>query len=457
MLPSHLSIANLSQCKAFLLAITVALACIVQTSVADNPLVSHVYTADPTARVFNDRMYVITTHDMDGQVGYSSLVNYHLFSSSDLVNWQDHGVVFDVRKDTKWASLAFAPDFIEHNGKYYLYFPDGADSIGVAVADRPEGPYVDALGKPLVDRDTPGAKEVVWIFDPGVFIDDDGSAYLYFGGAGPGNLRVIRLGDDLISTEGKAEVIDAPHYFEAPYLNKRNGIYYLSYSTNGDNGGSITIDYLTSKHPMKGFKHQGTMLKNPWDNRGNNNHQSLVKWKGQWYVFYHNRGVAAERGAGTFERSINVDLMAFDGDKIALAKDTREGVPAIQDFNPYTTVQAETMDREYGIETQTTADGKVYVEYDAGDWVKVSNVDFGKGAKQFNAQVAAKDATAIDLYLDRVADTPVATVPVPSTGGLQKWQTVSFELENVEGKHNLFVRAKGRLNLDSYQFQKADK
>ena len=87
---------------------------------ADNPIVSHVYTADPTARVFNGRTYVIVTHDQDDQTDYSQLTDYYMFSSDDMVNWTDHGIVFDVLTDTTWASLAYAPDMIYRNGQYYL-------------------------------------------------------------------------------------------------------------------------------------------------------------------------------------------------------------------------------------------------------------------------------------------------------------------------------------------------
>ena len=122
---------------------------------ADNPLVSHVYTADPAARVFNGRVYVMVTHDQDTQSDYGQLVDYYLFSSDDMIIWQDHGIVFNARTDTSWASLAYAPDWIYRNGKYYLYFPNGAGSIGVAVSDQPDGPYTDPLGRSLINQSMP--------------------------------------------------------------------------------------------------------------------------------------------------------------------------------------------------------------------------------------------------------------------------------------------------------------
>jgi beta-xylosidase len=148
-----------------------ALFIVATVCVADNPLISQVYTADPAARVYNGRMYVVTSHDLDTQSGYD-MIDYTMFSSDDMINWRDHGVVFNVDTNTTWANRAYAPDMIYRNGRYYLYFPDGASAIGVAVSDSPTGPFTDPLGRALVSRSTPNAN-VQWLFDPGVFIDDD--------------------------------------------------------------------------------------------------------------------------------------------------------------------------------------------------------------------------------------------------------------------------------------------
>ena len=223
---------------------------------AGNPIVSHKYTADPATIVVDDRLYIFCSHDLDYQTDYD-IIDYTLVSSDDLVNWTDHGEVFKVPDDASWATKAYAPDCIYRNGKYYLYFPDGGDRIGVAVSDNVTGPFVDALGGPLVSRSMPNC-DVTWCFDPGVFIDDDGQAYLYFGGGGPGNARVIKLNEDMISTEGEAVTIDAPEYFEAPYMHKYNGKYYFSYSTNWDTT-AARIDYMMSDNPMTGFEHVGTI------------------------------------------------------------------------------------------------------------------------------------------------------------------------------------------------------
>jgi hypothetical protein len=421
---------------------------------ADNPLVSQVYTADPAGRAFNGRMYVITSHDLDTQASYD-MVDYYMFSSDDMINWRDHGIVFDINRDTTWGNLAYAPDMIFRNGNYYLYFPDGANAIGVAVSSSPTGPFTDPLGRALVSRSTPNAN-VQWLFDPGVFIDDDGQAYLYFGGGAPGNARVIRLNSDMISTSGSAITLDVPNFFEALYMHKRNGVYYLSYSTTPATG--FRIDYMTSNSPTSGFTHRGTVLTNPWQN-GNNNHHSIVEYNGQWYVFYHNRAISNERGASSFQRSINVDRLFYNSDgTIQQVVNGPTGVPKLKNVNPSVVNEAETIDNEQGIETEGPPTGTRNLAFiDNGDWVQISNVDFAAGYNGCEARVAsATNGGTIEIILDNPNNAPVGRVSVGSTGGWQNWQTVSAPISTVTGLHNLYLRFSGGsgflFNVDWWRF-----
>ncbi len=417
---------------------------------ADNPLVSHVYTADPAATVIDGRVYVVVTHDQEGQTDYSQLVDYYLFSSDDMVNWQDHGIIWNSREDSSWANLAYAPDLIERNGKFYLYFPDGGGSIGVAVADNPEGPYRDPIGRPLVDRSTPNGN-VEWIFDPGVFIDDNGQAYLYFGGGGPGNARVIRLSDDMISTEGAAVNINAPNFFEALHMHKHNGTYYLSYSTNSTGG--MSIDYMTSNDPMRGFTYRGTVLDNPWENNNNNNHQSIVEFKDQWYIFYHNRAVANARGASTYQRSINVDRLSYNSDgSIRRVNAGPAGVPPVRNVDAFAVNQAETFDQQSGIKTEPAKEGSQNLMMSYGDWVKISNVDFGDGANEIRARVATEGGSSMEVVLDDVNSQPLVSMQLDATGGWQTWQTQSASFDTVTGVHDVYLRSTAYHNLDWFQF-----
>ncbi|MGO1296402.1 MAG: non-reducing end alpha-L-arabinofuranosidase family hydrolase [Vibrio sp.] len=422
-----------------------------QPAFAKNPVVSHVYTADPAARVFNGRVYVVTTHDQDTQTDYSQLKDYYLFSSDDMVNWQDHGIIWNSKNNTSWANLAYAPDFIERNGKYYLYFPDGGGSIGVAVADNPEGPYVDPLGHALVDRSTPNGS-VQWIFDPSVFIDDDGQAYLYFGGGGEGNARVIKLNDDMISTSGSAISIDVPNFFEALYMHKHNGTYYLSYSSDTSSG--MKINYMTSNNPTTGFTYQGTILPNPWENNSNNNHASIVDYKGKSYLFYHNRVVANERGASTFQRSVNVDLLEYNANgTIKQVNAGRAGAPQLKTVNAFNINQAEMFDEENGVETENATDGTLNVIMGTGDWIKVSGVNFGNGAQELKLRAATDTGSSLEIILDSLNNAPVATVDIDDTGGWQTWQTQSTALNTtISGVHDVYLRANGWHNLNWFQF-----
>jgi arabinoxylan arabinofuranohydrolase len=431
-----------------------ALAVVATVCTADNPLVSHVYTADPAARVYNGRMYVVTSHDLDTQSGYD-MVDYTMFSSDDMINWRDHGIVFDVNRDTSWAGRAYAPDMIHRNGNYYLYFPDGANGIGVAVSSSPTGPFTDPLGRALVSRSTPNAN-VQWLFDPGVFVDDDGQAYLYFGGGGPGNARVIRLNSDMISTSGAAITLDVPNFFEALYMHKRNGVYYLSYSTTPATG--MRIDYMTSSSPTSGFAYRGTVLPNPWQN-GNNNHHSILEHNGEWYIFYHNRAIANERGASSYQRSINVDRLFYNGDgTIRQVINGPAGVPKLKNVVPSVVNEAETIDNEQGIETEGPPTGTRNLAFiENGDWVQISNVDFGAGYGGFEARVAsATSGGSIEIILDNLNNAPVGRVSVGGTGGWQNWQTVSAPVSTVTGLHNLYLRFTGGsgylFNVDWWRF-----
>ena len=218
--------------KLFLPSISLLVcAFVVKAQTGTNPIMTHKFTADPNAIVVNGRIYVYCSSDelntpkTSTNPGAYNLTEYTLMSTDDMANWTDHGQIFKVPKDASWASQAYAPAVIERAGKFYLYFPDASRSIGVAVSDKPEGPFVDALGKPLISRNTPNAN-VPWLFDPAVFIDDDGQAYLYFGGGKTPdqpygkNLRVVKLNDNMTSINGDPISLNTPYSFEGAFMYK---------------------------------------------------------------------------------------------------------------------------------------------------------------------------------------------------------------------------------------------
>jgi len=339
-----------------------------------NPVINTKYLADPNACSFNGRMYLYCSHDLDYQTGYD-MIDFTVVSTNDMVNWTDHGEVFRVPDDASWASRAYAPAVIYRNGKYYLYYGNSGSNIGVAVSTSPTGPFKDPIGGALITRDMPNCN-VEWLFDPGVFIDDDGQAYLYFGGGGPGNARVIKLNDDMISTNGSAVTIDAPRFFEAAFMHKYNGKYYFSYSTDFSDG-AARIDYMMSDSPMSGFVYKGTILDNPPDNFGNNNHASIVEYNNQWYIAYHNRKLASINGVDTtYHRSVCVDRMYYNSDgTIKKVVPTETGpdpiviVPTNTSVSPNTPT-ATTVPTSTNIPTSSSVPADAYsVTYNvANDW-----------------------------------------------------------------------------------------
>ncbi|MBN2509075.1 MAG: family 43 glycosylhydrolase [Spirochaetales bacterium] len=438
-----------------------------------NPIISHVFTADPTARVFENRVYVYASRDLDAQTGYD-MTDYHIFSSDDLVNWQDHGVGLDAA-DIPWASRLYAPDCVYSpaQDKYFLFFPNGASNIGVAVSDRPEGPFKDAIGGPLVTRSYPGC-DVPWLFDPGVLMDDDGQAYLYFGGGMPGtgdNARVIRLNDDLIGLkDSRATVIEAPDFFEAAFPYKRGATYYFTYSTHWENGHGIRIDYMTSDNPMSGFAYRGTVIDNPPYNDGNNNHHSIVDYMGRTYVFYHSRRLAHRLGiSGGYQRSITLDYLEFGPDGEIVQGNMTEGtVEQLKNVDGAGIIQAELMAAQHGVEVGSVMSsgektGACLTDLDHGDWTAVSRVDFGGGVSLFTARVSAgKGAGTIELWIDGGRDnggTLLGVCEIEAGSGDGSWTDAGAEISPVSGVHDLYFVFKGEksgplsFDVDHYRFE----
>jgi arabinoxylan arabinofuranohydrolase len=404
---------------------------------AENPIISHTYTADPSAMEYNGRIYVIMSNDEDNNNGYQ-IYKYTLISSDDMVNWTDHGEVFKVKDVSKWASMCYAPSCVVREGKCYLYYPDGGSGIGVAVADRPEGPYKEPLGKALINKNMPNCN-VPWLFDPCGFVDEDGQAYLAFGGGDSGagtNLRIIKLNADMTSTSGTAVTVNAPASFEAAYLHKYNKKYYFSYSTT-----SQKIDYLMGDKPMSDFTFKGTVLPNPPKDLGNNNHSSIVQFKDKWYIFYHDRSISN----AVYKRSVCVDVITYNADgSMKQTTCTTAGPAQIKSLNPYDTVQAETIGKQKGIETDVCSEGGMMVTSIAnGDWIKYFGVDFGTNADKFEARVAGATGGSIELHLESETGALAGTCEVASTGGLTTWKTVSCDVTGASGVKNLYLVFKG--------------
>ncbi|MBN2698839.1 MAG: family 43 glycosylhydrolase [Bacteroidales bacterium] len=431
---------------------------------ADYPLVSHRFLADPGSLVYNGRVYLYCSNDdenpptEDGGYQMKSIV---CVSSSDMKNWTDHGIVFQVPRDASWAGNSWAPSAVERNGKIYLYFGNGGSGIGVASADSPTGPFSDPVSRSLVNINTPGVlpAENIWVFDPMTFIDDDGQAYMYFGGNGEDNLRVIRLNENMISVDGSATQFHVPYFFEAAWLHKHNGTYYFSYSTNPSNG--MRIDYMTSDNPITGFTYGGTVSPQPPENN-NNNHQAIFEFKGTWYQAYHNRYVARHAGIPpVYKRNLCLDSIHHNpDDSVKTMVNTFDGVVQVGHVNPFVRVEAETMNAQKGICTKVCSEGGMNVTgIENNDWIKVRGVDFGSnGAAAFTAGIASemkygtRKDDSIEIRMDNVNGTVIGTLPVTFTGGPDDWKPVTVAVEEITGVHDLFFVFTGEAVEDLFNF-----
>ena len=307
------------------------------------PLVRHIFTADPSAHVFEGQIYVYPSHDIESGLpeaddgSHFDMVDYHVLSFRDFDGPViDHGPVLHVR-DVPWAQRQmWAPDAAYCNGTYYLVFPakdyDGIFRIGVATSKSPAGPFT-ARPEPI-----PGSYSI----DPCVFVDDDGAAYMYFGGLWGGQLerwasgqydpagqkpapdapalkpRVARLNADLSSFVGsvqEVEILDEHgvplrardterRFFEAAWLHKYEGTYYLSYST----GDTHLLVYATSKSPLGPFVYGGRILSPVL---GWTTHHSIVEFRGTWYLFYHDSSLS---NGVTHKRCVKVAELRHESD-----------------------------------------------------------------------------------------------------------------------------------------------
>jgi hypothetical protein len=414
---------------------------------ADNPIVQTNYTADPAPMVYDGRLYVYTGHDEDATVNnFFTMNEWRVYSSSDVVNWTDHGSPLRY-SNFSWAKGdAWAGQCIPRNGKFYYYVPmtqkNGAMAIGVAVSNSPIGPFTDALGKPLVSTGTGD-------IDPTVFIDDDGQAYLYWGNP---NLWYVKLNADMISTMGspvqvtlttagfgtRKDTSRATSYEEGPWFYKREGRYYLVYPANGI---PEQISYSTSTGPTGPWTFRSVIM--PASGASFTNHQGIIDFNGSSYFFYHN---GALPGGGGYKRSVAVERFTYNADgTIPTIGMSTGGPPSNGNLNPYVTTEAETIAWESGIETEVCSEGGMNVtSINNGDYIKVKAVNFGTGAVSFDARVAsASSGGSIELRLDSQTGTLVGTCAVSGTGGATTWATKSCTVSGATGIHDLFLKFTG--------------
>jgi arabinoxylan arabinofuranohydrolase len=458
----------LSKVKLFVMSVI----CVTVSLVwADYPIMSQHYAADPTAIEWNGRLYVYCSNDEENTENSGYIMDsIACFSTDDLKNWTDHGVVFDADELSSWYSgTAWAPCIVQNHGQLYLYFGDAYWGISVVTSTSPTGPFTAPKNDLVVKREsipggTPGANST-WLFDPGVFVDDDGTPHLYFGGGGANQCRYIELNPNMYDSVGSAVTIPFSDFFEASHIHKYNGIYYLSYADNyEDSTPSSQIAYMTSSDPAGPFMYQGVALGQPPYNYGNNNHHTFFTYQGQWYCVYHNRYQATVDGVSTTEhRNICLDQMYYNPDgTIQPIIHTQDGLPQLKNLDPFTRVEGETLNAQSGLRTGVCSEGGMNVtSIDNGDWIRVRGVDFGAGAGSFLARVASTNTGgSIELRLDSLTGTLVGTCVVPNTGGAQTWTTAICAVNGASGVHDLYLIFEGSagsdlFNVNWWQFQAA--
>lgn len=417
-----------------------------------NPIMTQRFGADPFAMIYKDRVYMymtcdILTYDESGKLtenNYSKINTISVASSSDLVNWTDHGVVYAAGKDglATWGGNSWAPaacwKTINGKDKFFLYFANSGNGIAVLSADSPTGPFVDPIGGPLVSRDTPNCASVTWLFDPAVLVDDDGTGWLYIGGGvpsedkapNPGTARVVRLTDDMIGlAEDPKPIENVAYLFEDSGINKIGGKYYYSYCSNfnvtpeateklGFESGEILT--MVSDNPDGPFVPSAAVLKNPgfFFGRGGNNHHCMFEFKGKYYIAYHSRILEEYMELDGGFRSTSVDEINVDADGApAKSTGTRKGVAQVGSFDPYACVPAATFASMAGLKTEAYIEGSADMKLFAGEmlvkpgesgsWMSVEGVDFGtQGASSVSVTSRSKAGIGICVYAgsDKVAE-----------------------------------------------------
>ena len=439
------------------------------------PFTQTKFTADPSPLAVGDTLFVYTSHDSSPEdiadpnerssAGFF-MYDWLLYSTTDIVNWTEHGAVASLR-DFEWRSRdngAWAIQTVTRNGKYYLYAPLHGHGIGVLVADSPYGPFKDPLGKPLVWQ-----REHWEDIDPTVFIDDDGQAYMYWGNP---NTYYVKLNEDMISTSGDiVKLPRIPDYQEGPWCYKRGDNYYMAFASTCCPEG---IGYAMSKSPTGPWTHKGHIMDHTPRNRGN--HPGIVDFKGRTYLFGQNYDLKNIDIQRHYERrSVTFTEMKYAADGTIPELDywlDQNQAEQLHTFNPYRRVEAETMNWGYGLKSAKVgfdntgivknmpySEGKrnMYI-YDVNkdEYIRLRGVDFGEGAKRFTISTAGTGSATLTVRLDSYDGPVVGTVTIKPTGKVEKYRSYNTKINGAQGVHDLYLcfdEAEGDIRLDWWEFK----
>ncbi len=429
---------------------------------AQNPIIRNQFTADPTARVFNGKVYLFPSHDIKVPEGtnlrkdWFCMADYHVFSSENLTDWTDHGMIVSQGKVPWVDSTSYsmcAPDCVERNGKYYFYFPANKNTvgpngrkgfgIGVAVADNPEGPYI------------PQPEPIKGIFgiDPNVLIDKDGQAYIYWS---MGNIFVAKLKENMLELDSEPLAIpDLPSkgLKEGPWVFERNGIYYLTFPHVENK--IERLEYAMGNSPMGPFRMTGVIMDesplNCWTN-----HHSLIEKDGQWYLFYHQNEMSPKFDKN---RSACIDSLFFNADgTIQKVMPTFRGVGLTSaekgiEIDRYS-AKSETSASIALLDTVNTFTGWKAILDKPEAWIQYNSVDFGrKGLKSVQVNASSKTGGIVEVRLNKADGPLLAKVKLHKGEG---WQLSKAKVAGSPmGVANLIVISKceSPVSIDWVKFE----
>ncbi len=417
-------------------------------ALAANPLILDQFTADPTARVFEGRVYVYPSHDIPavqgkGRPGWFCMEDYHVFSSDNLTDWKDHGVIVN-QADVNWANPTaysmWAPDCVFKNGKYHFFFPAiakaGGFKIGVGISEKPYGPF----------KFEPEPIEGVRGIDPCVLIDKDGSAYLYYSAR---KIFVAKLKDNLLALDTPPAAIDnlpTKGMLEGPFVFERNGTYYLTFPHVEDK--IERLEYATSTHPTGPFMQRGVIMdESPtgcWTV-----HHSIVEYQGQWYLFYHDKDLSPGFDKN---RSIRADRLYFDDDgTIKKVIPTLRGVGIVEatsklQIDRYSAVSEKGTSVSF-LDPANPREGWGISIEGAGSWVRFDQVLFSAGAlHELIARGVSSTGGAIEVRLDSISGPLLGKITIEKGS---EWKVARTKLQSFPtGLHDIFVTQTGNTIVD---------
>ena len=446
---------------------------------AQNPIIRDQFTADPTARVFNNKVYLYPSHDIVPPAGqrhdWFCMEDYHVFSSENLTDWTDHGVIVTQNK-VPWVRpdsySMWAPDCVERNGKYYFYFPsapkDGRGfGIGVAVADRPEGPFI-CEPEPI--------KGISGI-DPCVLQTSDGNAYIFWGAGRCAKLKPnmkeladdtpkekVKFGNREFEMYGVNCLKDLPNrQAEGPFAFEYNGNYYLTYPYVREN--TEVLGYAMSKNPMGPYEYKGLIMPEH-ENGCWTNHHSIINYKGQWYLFYHQNAFSPRDDK---RRSVQIDKLFFNPDgTIKEVKKTMRGVGVNKatekiEIDRYSTASSDVTTSL--IDTVNTFRGYQASLPKKGSWLHYADVDFSPITDAYlivnakaggNTEFCVREKNAKGKVIARVTMNVVTQMGQFRRDQSNQWLTQTVNLEYVpKGVTDLCVTCEGdaEVSINWVQFK----